>query len=148
MNNTGLELICERKYLGATIQSELKFTSHVQAKISKPKKQLGMVKRALHSAPKDAKRLAYTSLCRPHVEYASSVWDPVFEYQIYVIEMVQHNAMRFICNPKGRDSISAAFKKLNLETLSKRRQTNRYELFCEYSLKKSLMRRWHRPMIN
>ena len=57
---------------------------------------LGMIKRALHGATKKAKLLDYTTLCRPLVEYASSVWDPDLEYQIYDIEMVQHRAVRFI----------------------------------------------------
>ena len=45
-----------------------------------------MIKRVLHGATKKAKLLAYTTLCRPLVEYASSVWDPVLEYQTYDID--------------------------------------------------------------
>ena len=68
-----------------------------------------MIKRALLGTTKKAKLLAYSTLCRPLVEYASSVWDPVLEYQIYDIdEMVQHCTVRFICDLKGRVSISEA----------------------------------------
>ena len=57
-----------------------------------------MMKRALHGATKKTKLLAYSTLCPPLVEYASSVRDPVLKYQIYDIEMVQHHAVRFICD--------------------------------------------------
>ena len=70
-----------------------------------------MIKRALHG-----------------VEYASSVWDPVLEYQIYDIEMVQHRAVRFICDLKGRASISAAIDRLELDNLSERRKKSRHDL--------------------
>ena len=77
-----------------------------------------MIKRALHDATKKAKLLAYTILCRPLIEYTSSMWGPVIEYQIYDIEMVQHRAVRFICDLKGRVSISAALDMLELNNLS------------------------------
>ena len=79
----------ESKYLELIIQSDLKFITHIKQKVVRAK-QLGMIKRALHGATKKTKLLAYSTLCPPLVEYASSVWDPVLEYQIYDIEMVQH----------------------------------------------------------
>ena len=68
--------------------------------------------------------LAYATLCRSLVEYASSVWDPVLEYQIYDIEMVQHRAVRFLCDLKDRVSISAAIDTLELDNLSERLNKN------------------------
>ena len=56
-------------------------------------------------------------MCRPLGKYASSIWDLVLECQIYDIEMVQHRAVRFICDLKGRVSISAAFDTLELDNL-------------------------------
>ena len=107
----------EAKHLEVIIQSDLKFTTHIKQKVAQAKQQLGMIKRALHDATKKAKLLAYTALCRPLVEYASSVWVPVLEYQIYDIEMVQHRAVRFICDLKGRVSISPAIEKIELDNL-------------------------------
>ena len=97
-----LETTHENKSLGVIIQSDLKFTTHnIKQKVALAKQQLGMIKRAFHGATKKAKLLAYSTLCRPLVEYALSVWDPVLEYQIYDIEMVQYRAVRFICDLKG-----------------------------------------------
>ena len=76
-----------------------------------------MIERAQHDAPVFARFLAYTSLCRPHVEYPPSVWGSSLDYLINDIEMVQHNAIRFIPALKGRDSVTAAHEKLKLDTL-------------------------------
>ena len=57
-----------------------------------------------------------------------SLWDPTLKYQINSIEMVQHQAIRFICNLKGREIISAAADKLKINTLKERRKGNRHSL--------------------
>ena len=56
------------------------------------------------------------------------MWDPVLEYQIYDIEMVQHRAVRFLCDLKDRVSISAAIDTLELDNLSERRKKSRHDL--------------------
>ena len=90
-----------------------------------------MIKQALHGAAQDAKLLAYLSFCRPHVEFASSVWDPTLEYRINSIELVQHKAIRFICNLKGRESISAGADKQEINTMKERRKGNRQSLLLQ-----------------
>ena len=87
-----------------------------------------MIKRALHNAPEAAKRLAYTSLCRPHVQYAASVWDPYLECLNHDIEMIQNKAVRFISNIKKRKSVTEAREKLCLDTLVNRRKKIRHNL--------------------
>ena len=47
---------------------------------------------------KEAKLLAYVSLCRPIPEYAYVVWDPLARNEIYDIELVQNSTLRFISN--------------------------------------------------
>ena len=66
----------------------------------------------LFISPPKNQAACYRTLCRPLIEYASSVWDPVLEYQIYDNEMTQPRAFRFICDLKGSDSISAALDML------------------------------------
>ena len=74
INEAELKTTRESKYLGIIIQSGQKFTTYVKHKVARARQELGMIKWALHSATKNAKLLAYITL------YASSVWDPVFEY--------------------------------------------------------------------
>ena len=85
-----------------------------------------MIKRALHNASESAKLLTYTSLCRPHVKYAASVWNPYLECLNHDIEMIQNKAVRFISNIKGRGSLSEAREQLHLDTLVNRRKKIRH----------------------
>ena len=128
LGNTPLEVVQQSKYLGVLLQSDLRFTNHISEKVSKANRQLGMIKRALYNAPSSAKLLAYTSLCRPVVEYAAPVWDPYLECLSHDIEKVQQKAIRFISNLKGRDSVTDARDKLSLDTLSDRRSKIRQNL--------------------
>ena len=57
-----------------------------------------------YDAPRQARLLAYTSLCRPVLEHADSVWDTSLKKTINGIEMVQNRAVRFISRLKGRVS--------------------------------------------
>ena len=54
------------------------------------------VKRNLYKCDRDTKCMAYTSIVRPVLEYASSVWDPYLDKNILAIEMVQMRAARWV----------------------------------------------------
>ena len=128
LGNVPLDIVQQTKYLGVLLQSDLKFSNHICDKVNKANRQVGMIKRALYNAPEAAKLLAYTSLCRPHVEYAASVWDPYLECLSHDIEMIQNKAVRFISNIKGRESVTEAREKLCLDTLVNRRKKIRHNL--------------------
>ena len=63
-------------YLGAEIDNNLKWSSHIQAISNKSTKVLNFIKRNLYNCPADTKRTAYLTLVRPIMEYAAPVWDP------------------------------------------------------------------------
>ena len=96
--NTQLEIVDETKYLGVILQSNLKWA----------RQQLGTIKRVLYDATEKAKLLASTALLRPHVEYASTMWDPSTKQLRHELDMVQSGAIWFFCRLKGRDSVTKA----------------------------------------
>ena len=78
----------------------------------------------MHSdnAPQEAKVLAYTSLCRPILEYADVVWNPSVKSKVHNIELIQNKAIRFIANLRGSDdSVSVTRERLKLESLEGRK---------------------------
>ena len=77
------------------------------------------------------KLVAYKTLCRPLVEYASEAWDPYTKKLIEHLELIQNKAMRFILNLKGICSMTDARENLGLETLSDRRKTARISLLMK-----------------
>ena len=87
-----------------------------------------MLRRNLFFAPKSVKLKAFKSCVLPILEYASCCWAPTSQKSNNTLEMVQHNAARFIANiyhKKGTDykplSISKLLTDLELDTLEDRR---------------------------
>jgi hypothetical protein len=63
-------------YLGVTVSSDLRWHNHVSCISTKATRTLNFIRRNIHGCSADTKALAYTSLVRPHLEYAASAWDP------------------------------------------------------------------------
>ena len=57
-----------------------------------------MLKRNIKLVPKNIKDIAYKSLVRPQLEFASSVWVPWQQYLINKIEKIQCQAARYVAN--------------------------------------------------
>ena len=82
----------------------------------------------LHGASIEEKTLAYTSLCRPILEYADVVWDPVCKQTINSLEKVQTDVVKFIANLRGRTNVTELRERLGLQLLAKRRRNHRLSL--------------------
>ena len=100
--------------------------------------ELNMLRRNLYFAPKSVKCKAYTACVLPIIKYASTCWSPTSEKMNHLLEMVQHNAARFISNTyirKGdfkKFSITKILKDLNLKTIEERR--NQARLIMAYKI--------------
>ena len=78
----------------------------------------------------DAKELAYTSLVRPLLEYATPAWDPFHAKDINKVEMVQRRAARFAKSDYCRiTSVSKLLDDLGWSTLSDWRKESRLSMF-------------------
>ena len=128
LNKTALEQVTDSKYLGVTMQQDLKSNKHIEAKITTAKKQLRMIKRALYWAPQSAKLLKYKSLCISHLEYEAEAWDTSNEGEIVSLEQVQNQTVRFVAEIKDTRGISEAAEKLGLLPPQQRRNQQRFSL--------------------
>ena len=84
--------------------------------------------RNLYAYSEETKQAAYVSLVRPHLEYATAVWDPYRQNQVEKLEAVQSHAVRFI-DYDNNNSVSKLKKSLSLELLSERRKSHRLQIF-------------------
>ena len=78
------------KYLGLLITNNLTWSTHIDSVCSRAKKILGLIYRRFYSsANQDTLKQLYTSLVRPHLEYACQVWDPHLVKDKKALEDVQ-----------------------------------------------------------
>ena len=96
--------------------------------VKKGNSTLAFVKRNLYACSEETKQAAYVSLVRPHLDYATAIWDPYRQNQVEKLEAVQSCAVRFI-DYDNNTSVSKLTKSLSLELLSERRKSHRLQIF-------------------
>ena len=85
-----LEKVRSYKYLGVVINSNLTWSDHISKLCSKAKQQLGLLYRQFYKdSDTSTLRALYITQVRPHLEYATPVWDPHLSKDIEAIESVQ-----------------------------------------------------------
>ena len=109
-------------YLGVQLANNLTWHNHIAKVSAKGNKTLGFVKRNIKTSSQNTKTLAYQTLVRPTVEYASCIWSPHQEHLIYSIEKIQRRAVRYVCaNYKQTASVTSMQRSLKWDTLEQRR---------------------------
>ena len=121
---TSVDLHC---YLGIHLSNTLNWTAQTKAASTKAQQKLGVVRRNLNKCPTHIKTVAYTSLVRPILEYASAAWAPHSQNNIKTLERIQRQAARFCKNNYSREpgSVTKLLQELGWETLQTRRKSKR-----------------------
>ena len=128
--NQTLVAVQQHPYLGVLLSSDLRWNSHVDKIAKKGNSSLAFVKRNLYACSDETKRVAYVSLVRPHLEYATAVRDPYRQNQVEKLEAIQSRAVRFIKHDYSYNtSVSKLKKSLSLGLLSERTNSHRLQIF-------------------
>ena len=95
LNGTPIQHVKTFKYLGVLLSSDLSWCNHINSICSKARKLLGLLYRRFYGSMNSDNLLNLYSLnVRPHLEYASPVWDPHLIKDTSQIENVQKFALR------------------------------------------------------
>ena len=122
LDGHAVESVQSHTYLGVEMTESLSWDKHINNISIKARKQLNMIRHNFGKASTEIKKQAYTSLGRPILEYAASVWDPFEEKHIGKLEGIQNAAARFIKNDyRFKASVSTMKHDLELQTLQERR---------------------------
>jgi hypothetical protein len=110
---------CERD-LGVLVSSDGTWHEQVCSAASKANRVLGLMKSTFSCWSDDIARIIYPTFIRPHLEFASSVWNPHLKYDSNTLESVQRRATL------TRESYHLPYKerleRLGLTNLSFRRE--------------------------
>ena len=109
------------KYLGVYIQYDLKWKVHITTITAKANRSLGALRRNLNEAPSKTKIIAYKTIVRPILEYASQVWSPHNVGLSNTIDRVQRQAVRWAFWLGKYDSVTDCMLSNQIVSLHDRR---------------------------
>ena len=98
LHDQTLKVTASSKYLGVTISQDLSWQDHIQALASKGNRSLGFLWHNFRECTTSVKAATYTTMVRPVIEFAFTVWDPTCESETAELEKVQRRAARYVFN--------------------------------------------------
>ncbi|MEW8547283.1 MAG: reverse transcriptase domain-containing protein, partial [Candidatus Thiodiazotropha sp.] len=121
LGNVQIDKVEEEKDLGVVIDSKLNFRQHITSKVAIANRNLGIIFRTFTYLSQEMFMNLYKSMVRPHLEYASVIWSPLYKKDKIVIENTQRRATRLVPSLKGL-SYPERLRRLGLPTLEYRRE--------------------------
>ena len=113
-----------------TISQDLNWNKHINNITGKANRTLRFIKRNVKTKNESIKELAYKTLVRTQVEYATTIWIPYTKQNTQKIEMVQRRAARYVKNNYSTyDSVSTMLDNLGWQSLENRRIDSRLFMF-------------------
>ena len=107
------------KHLGLFLDEKLNFGHHVNEKIYKANKIIGLIKMIYYHLPRKSLLNIYKSFVRPHLDYRDVIYDqPNNDALCSRIESVQYNASLAITGAIKGSSREQLYHELGLESLT------------------------------
>ena len=119
------------KYLGVKVTDDLTWSKHISEVAGKANRILGFLRRNFKQCTKEVKTATYTTMVRPVLDYAFTVWDPHHQGDIKILEQVQRRAARYVYNDyttRTPGCVTAMVKDIGWESLEDRRSIARLSL--------------------
>jgi len=120
LNGDPIKIVDSSKDLGVTVDSSLKFQTHINGIVAKAHARANLIHKCFISKDTCTLVMAFKTYVRPLLEYCSCVWSPYLQTSNRQIESVQR---RFTKRLPGLHSLSYLnrLKTLNLKSLETRR---------------------------
>ena len=117
-NNSTIQQIASQKHVGIHLDEELTFKHHINEKINKANRSIGIIRKLNNILPRSALLTIYRSFIRPHHDYGDVIYDqPENESFSSKIESVQYNASLAITGAIKGTSQEKLYQELDLESL-------------------------------
>ena len=112
MNDTCIEIVKSYKYIGITIDSNLKWNAHVNNVTRKMCNSIGILRRIKPFVPKKSLITIYNTMFLPHLDYGLIIWSNCGEDNLNKLQKLQNTAMRIILSAPFRTHINDMLKTL------------------------------------
>ena len=118
-NSADVQIADSQKHLGLMLGSKLNFNEHIENKITKCNKIIGLMERLSLILSRKSLLTIYKSFVRPNLNYADMIYDKTFNESLKrKIEMVQYNAALIITGAFKETSRDKIYQELGLESLA------------------------------
>ena len=129
-NNNAITKCPYQKHLRVVLDFKFDFNIHVQQKIKKCDKIIGLIRKLSISLPRKALLTIYKSFVRPHLDYGDILYDkPDNQNLENKLEMVQYKACFTTTGAIPGTSRQRLYDELDLISLSKRSWYNKLTFF-------------------
>ena len=130
LNNNNITRCFHQKHLGVVLDSNLNFNTHIDQKIKKCNKIIGLIRRLSVNLPRNTLLTIYKSFVRPHLDYGDILYDKPSNNNFQnKMEKVQYRACLAITGGIQGTSRERLYDELGLHSLVKRRWRNRLVFF-------------------
>ena len=130
LNNNDIQSAYSQKLLGLVLDSKLDFNEHVNNKINKCNKSIGIIKKLSLTLSGNSLLSIYKTFVRPLLDYADIIYDkPLTQSFKDKLEMVQYNAALVITGAIEGTSSDRIYRELGLESLAERRWSRKVFFF-------------------
>ena len=119
-SNIILTFPCQKR-LGLVLDSKLSFNEHVNQKINKCNRIIGLLKRLSRILSRDQLLKFYKTFARSHPDYADIIYDNLLMTPSEKLEKVQYSAAFIITGAIKSISREHLYQELDLESLCDRR---------------------------
>ena len=129
-NERDIKKCNHQKHLGVILDSSLNFNTHIDQKIKKCNKLIGLLRRLSVNLPRNALLTIYKSFIRPHLDYGDILYDkPNNEIFQNKIERIQYRACLAITGAIQSTSREKVYDEFGLHSLAKRRWRSKLIFF-------------------
>ena len=127
-NKNGISKCPHQRHLGIVLDSKLNFNAHVDQKIKKCNRIIGLIRRLSINLPRNALLIIYKSFVRPHLDYGDILYDkPNNENFQHKSEKVQYRAITGAIQGTSRTKL---YDELGLHSLIKKLWCNKLIYSC------------------
>ena len=121
-NSTDVQIADSQKHLGLILDSKLNFNEHIESKITKCNKIIGLMKKLSLILSRKSLLTISKSFIRPNLDYADIIYNEPFSKSLKrKIEMVQCNTASIITGAFNGTSRDKIYQELGLQSLADRR---------------------------
>ncbi len=120
MNGTDVENVKSFKYLGITIDANLKWNEQVNNICRKVCNSLGIMRRIKPFVPRKSLITIYNTMILPHIDYAIIIWSNCSVSSIDKIQKLQNAAMRIILGVPFRTHVNDMLRELEFMDIRSR----------------------------